>query len=56
MIAYKNIDVDELSFEIIEKFMKKTKTHRNMADAVKWYIEKIWRETYNLIVCQDNTT
>ena len=52
MVAYQNIDVDELSYEIIEKFVKKIRTHRSMADIDIAYIEKVWRETYNQVIAQ----
>jgi len=50
MVAYQNIDVDELSCEIIEKFVKKIRTHRSMADIDIAYIEKAWKETYTQVI------
>ena len=50
MVAYQNIDVDELSYEIIEKFVKKIRTHRSMADIDISFIEKVWRETYTQVI------
>ena len=46
MVAYRNIEHDQLSYETIEKFVKKIRTHRNMADSDKGYIERVWRETF----------
>ena len=46
MLAYRNIEHDQLSYETIEKFVKTIKTHRNMADSCKGYIEGVWRETF----------
>ena len=50
MVAYQNIDVDKLSYEIIEKFVKKIRTHRSMADIDIAFIEKVWRETYTQVI------
>ena len=50
MVAYENIDVDELSYEIIEKFVKKIRTHRSMADIDISFIEKVGRETYTQVI------
>ena len=47
MLAYRNIEHDELSYETIEKFVKTIKTHRNMADSCKGYIEQVWLETFS---------
>ena len=35
----------ELIFELIEKFIKKTKTHRNIGDQEKGFVEQVWRES-----------
>ena len=34
-----------LTYESIEKFQKKLKTHRNISDQEKGYISKVWRES-----------
>ena len=48
MVTYKNVKQDELSYESIEKFVKKINTHRNIADSEKGYIEKMWRESMGI--------
>ena len=35
----------ELTFELIEKIIKKTKTHRNIGDQEKGFVEQVWRES-----------
>ena len=35
----------ELTYESIEKFQKKLKTHRNVSDQEKGYISQIWKES-----------
>ena len=48
MLAYQNIEHNELSFETIGNFVKTIRTHRNMADSCKGLIERVWLETYSL--------
>jgi len=43
-----NTQNDELSYENIEKFVKKIKTHRNVADLDRTYIEKEWLESIEI--------
>ena len=45
MLAYENISKDSLGYDSIEKFVKKVKTHRDMADLDKGYIEKVWNKS-----------
>ena len=40
----------ELTFELIEKIIKKTKTHRNIGDQEKGFVEQVWRESIIEIV------
>ena len=39
----------QLSFDLIENFIRKTKTHRNIGDQEKWFIEQVWRESISLV-------
>ena len=48
MLSYLNVKQEDLSYENIEKFVKKIATHRNMADSEKGYIEKVWKESMKL--------
>ena len=51
MMAYnvydgiKNGSTDQLTYEEVERFIKKAKTHRNLADQEKGFIELAWRES-----------
>ena len=46
MMAYNAYDnnKDPLTFKVIERFVKMAKTHRNIADQDKAFVEKAWRE------------
>ena len=46
MLSYNNLNSNKLTYKSIEKFVKKTKTHCNMSDIEKGYVEKIWKESY----------
>ena len=41
--AYNN-NVDPLTYRMIERFVKMWKTHRNIVDRDKAFVEKAWRE------------
>ena len=43
MMAYQSIGAKELRYDSIERFVKKTKTHRNVADSDKTYIKEVWK-------------
>ena len=47
MLSYLNIQPEDLTYESIEKLVKKIATHRNMADSNKGYIEETWRKSMN---------
>ena len=42
MLAYQNLDTVDLTYDSIERFVKKVKTHRNIADQEKGYINNVW--------------
>ena len=46
MMAYNafNGDGDALTYKVIERFVKMAKTHRNIADQDKAFVEKAWKE------------
>ena len=44
MMAYKNIANTELAHDSIERFVKKTKTHRNIQDSDKGFITSVWKK------------
>ena len=46
MMAYNayNGDGDALTYKAIERFVKMAKTHRNIADQDKAFVEKAWKE------------
>ena len=46
MMAYNAYDNDKnpLTFKVIERFVKMAKTHRNIANQDKVFVEKAWRE------------
>ena len=48
MLSYLTILPEDLTYESIEKFVKKIATHRNMADSNKGYIEEMWRNSMNI--------
>ena len=50
MMAYNNInkETQHLTYEWIEKFVKKTKTHRNILDQERGFIEEVWRASISL--------
>ena len=48
MLTYQNVKGENLTYESIEKFVKKINTHRNIADSEKGYLEKIWRDSMGL--------
>ena len=52
MMSYNahNVSNSELTFELIEKFIKKTKTHCNIGDQEKRFVEQVWRESISEIV------
>ena len=47
MMAYNAFDEngDALTYKEIERFIKKMKTHRNIADQEKGEIERLWKES-----------
>ena len=45
LAAAEQQDNQGLTYESIEKFQKKLKTHRNVSDQEKGYIAKVWRES-----------
>ena len=49
MMAYNAYDNSNgtLIFDLIERFIKKTKTHRNIGDQEKGFIEHVWRDSIN---------
>ena len=50
MMAYKNIENGSmgLTYEWVERFVKKTKTHRNILDQERGFIEEVWRDSISL--------
>ena len=47
MMAYNAFDEngDALTFRAMERFIKKMKTHQNIADQEKGEIERVWKES-----------
>ena len=47
MMAYNAFDEngDVLTYKAVERFVRKTKTHRNIADQEKGEIERVWKES-----------
>ena len=47
MMAYNAFDKngDALTYKAVERFVKETKTHRNIADQEKGEIERVWKES-----------
>ena len=47
MMAYKNIESGSIhpTYDWIERFVKKMKTHRNILDQERGYIEEVWRDS-----------
>ncbi len=39
----------ELTYGMIEKFKKRTKTHHNIGDQEKVFVEQVWRESISEI-------
>ena len=48
MIAYKNIKQDEITYNSIERFVKKTSTHPNVMDTDTAYIANMFNESIKL--------
>ena len=50
MMAYYNArnGDHELTYDWIERFVKKTKTHRNILDQERGFIEEVWRASISL--------
>ena len=50
MMAYKNIENESmgLTYDWVERFVKKTKTHRNILDQERGFIEEVWRASISL--------
>ena len=50
MMAYYNArnGAHELTYDWIERFVKKTKTHRNILDQERGFIEEVWRASISL--------
>ena len=54
MMAYNAYDSnqDPLTYQMIKRFVKMAKTHKNIADQDKAFIEKAWKEAQ--IDCVEN--
>ena len=48
MMAYKNIPTNDLTYNIIEKFVKEHKCHRSVVDHDSAYITKLWKDSINI--------
>ena len=46
MMAYNAFDENDnvLIYKAVERFVRKTKTHQNIADQEKGEIERVWKE------------
>ena len=47
MMAYNAFDKngDALTYKAVERFVKETKSHRNIADQDKGEVERLWKES-----------